>query len=113
MMNISIKFSFIEHMVSEETNFLFSLSTFCIMVSMQPIQRSSGPKIYMADTRLFKEHFYKSFVKISAMSWQQMPFFNFPHFKSKQNQSCHNIQTKEPIFIKTQTFNPPVHGCYR
>ena len=63
---------------------------------------SSGPR-YMAYLTLFKEHFFKSFVKISAIAWQSMPFFNFPHYKSLENLSCHSNQTKELISIKTHT----------
>ena len=61
----------------------------------------------MTDTRLFKEHFYKSFVKISTLTWQEMPFFQFPQYKSMENLSCHSNETKEPIFIKKITFQSP------
>ena len=60
----------------------------------------------MADTRLFKVHFYKSFVKISAIYWQSMPFVTFPYYKSMGNISCHSDNTKEPVFIKKNFQSP-------
>ena len=49
----------------------------------------------MADTKLFNEQFYKSFVKISAITMQQLLFVNFPHYKSIENLTCHITKHKE------------------
>ena len=54
----------------------------------------------MADGKLLKDHFYNTFVQISAVAWQKMPVFNFLHYKSMETLSCHSNQTKKSIFIK-------------
>ena len=56
----------------------------------------------MADRKPLKEHLYKTFVHISAVTWQLMPFFNPPYYKSMETLRCHINQTKEPIFIKLE-----------
>ena len=58
-----------ECMVSEEIIFeVFSFSIFLeLWFSWQPLQTSSWLK-YMAETRLFKDYFCKSYVKISAVA---------------------------------------------
>ena len=61
----------------------------------------------MADRRLLKEHFYESFVKLSAKAWQLMSFFNFPLYKSMGTLSCHSNQTKELNFIQKQEAHGP------
>ena len=38
-------------------------------------------------TRLFKEPFYISFVKIYAIAGQKMLFLNFPHYRSMEKLS--------------------------
>ena len=60
-------------------------------------------KTHTADRILLNEHFHKSFVKISAMAWQYMQVFNSTHCKSKETPSCHSNQSKELIFIKTES----------
>ena len=54
------------------------------MVSMATNIDEQSRETYMADTRLFKKHFYKSFVKMSAIAWQYMPF-QFSHCKTTEN----------------------------
>ena len=66
-----------------------------------------GGQKYMADTRLFNEHFYKIFVRISVITWQKMPLFNFPLYKSMENLSCPCNQPKEPNFIKKRELTIP------
>ena len=56
-------------MISEEIIFYF-FSIFCIMVSMATSTKEQWAKKYMAETRLFKDYFYTSFVKISAVALQ-------------------------------------------
>ena len=67
-MNTSVKFSFIPLVASEELIFFFANITF--RLPWQPIKFSGLDKIHMLGRRLIKEHFCKTFVKISAVRQQ-------------------------------------------
>ena len=41
-----------------------------------------------------------------------MPIFNFSHYKSMANISCHNNQGSNPIGTKTTSFVPHAYRCY-
>ena len=58
----------------------------------------------MADRRLVKDYCYKSFVKISAMARQQMPFLDSTLYKCMETPSCHNNRTKMLVFIKIEEY---------
>ena len=60
-------FSFIPLMASEEMIFLYFFTNLAFQLPWQPIKFSSLDKIHMFRRGLFKEHFCKTFVKISAM----------------------------------------------
>ena len=70
-------------------------------------KKSNGSKNIWLIEDFSKNHFCTSFVTISAMAWQEMPFFNFPHYKSMGNLSCHSNQTKEPDFHKKHKLSIP------
>ena len=78
-------------MVSEEIifqYFLFSIFFFfCIGVSMVTSTNEQQTK-NMADSRIFKVHFHKSFVKISAIALQKLPFFLIFPIKSQWKICC-------------------------
>ena len=66
-MNISAKFSFIPLMASEEMIFLYFFGNLSFWLPLQPIKFSGLDKIHMLGRGLLKEHFCKTFVKISAV----------------------------------------------
>ena len=70
------------------------------MVSMATSTNEQLAKKHMAETRLFKDHFYKVFSKYLQLLSNKIPFFNFPHYKSMENISCLGNQTKQIILIK-------------
>ena len=66
-MNISTKFSFIPLMASEEMFFEYLFANLAIRLPWQPIKFSGLDKIHIFGRGLLKEHFCKTFVKISAV----------------------------------------------
>ena len=82
---------------------------FAFWFPWQPIKMSTGQKNHPPDRGPLKEQFCQNICNGLAVN----AIFNFPHYKSMETLSCHSNQTKEPIFIKKQTFNLPAQGCYR
>ena len=67
--NIFANLSPMFHMVSEEMIFLrYSFFFFCTLVTMATIKIRTGLQNRLPGRGPFKEHFYKSFVKISVMA---------------------------------------------
>ena len=63
-------FSFIPHTTSEELIFEYVVANFPFWLPWEPIKLRGYNKNGMFGRWRFKEYFCKSFVKISAMSWQ-------------------------------------------
>ena len=69
-MNISESFSFIPLMDSEEMISENLFANLAFLLPWQKIKFSSLDKIHMIDRGLLKDHFCKTFVKISAVRKQ-------------------------------------------
>ena len=62
-------FSFIPLLASEKKIFeYFSLENLAFRLPWQPVKISDFDKIHMVGRGLLQEHFYKTFVKISAVT---------------------------------------------
>ena len=66
-MNISTKFRFIPLMASLEKIFEYFFANLTFWLPWKPIKSTSMDKIHMVGRGLLKEHFCKTFVKISAV----------------------------------------------
>ena len=67
VMNISAKFSFIPPMASEGMIFGNLFANLAVLLPWQPTEFSGLDKIHIFGRGLLKEHFCKTFVKISAV----------------------------------------------
>ena len=66
-MNISTSFSFFPLMASEEKIFEYVFANLAFQLPWQSIKFSGLDNIHMVGRGLLKEHFCKTFVKISAV----------------------------------------------
>ena len=117
VINIYATFQLHPLMASEKKIF-FSLENLAFLLPWQPIKIGDFDKINVVGRGLLQEHFYKIFVKISAVT-QKFPLSNFhfpistfPHYKSMETLSCHSNETtwattikKNIIYVETNVMN--------
>ena len=76
-------FNFIPLMASEEMIFEYLFANLAFRLPWQPIKFSDLNKVHMFGRGLLKEHFCKTFVKISTVTelsnWNKKHKFSFPH----------------------------------
>ena len=98
--------------MASEMIFLYLFTNLAFQLPWQPIKFRGLDKNSSFDRGLLKEHFCKTYIKISAMNGN----FHFSHYKSMETLSCHSIQLlsyKRGVGDgETSIFVFPAYRCY-